>query len=77
MIGKTHRMVVLGVAVSLIAGTLVGCAEVQPWQKEHLARPHMAFEPDPLQARSREHLFTSKEASSGGYGVGGGGCGCN
>ena len=61
----------------LLVLQLSACTNVQPWEKEHLALPHMAFEPDPLQARSREHMFTSREASSGGFGIGGGGCGCN
>jgi hypothetical protein len=54
-----------------------GCAPVKPWQKEYLARPDMSFEPDPLEAKSRQHVFTSREAAFGSYGVGGGGCGCN
>jgi hypothetical protein len=32
---------------------------------------------DPLTQRFDEHTYTSKEAASGGSGVGGGGCGCN
>ena len=61
----------------LLAGALSGCTTVQPWQKEHLALAHMAFEPDPLEARFKQHVYASKEGSSGGYGIGGGGCGCN
>lgn len=62
----------------LIALTLMqGCAPVKPWEREFLAKSHMAFDPDPLEARSKQHVYFSKEASSGGYGVGGGGCGCN
>ena len=37
----------------------------------------MQFDPDPLEARMNQHVYTSKEGSSGGYGIGGGGCGCN
>lgn len=57
-----------------------GCAlppPVQPWEKGHLAKPIMALEPDPLEAALQRHIHTSREAASGGYGVGGGGCGCN
>jgi hypothetical protein len=32
---------------------------------------------DPLEAATDEHIYFSKEASSGGQGFGGGGCGCN
>ena len=50
---------------------------VQPWQRGDLARPEMAFDPDPLQAAYRRHVDFSKEAASGGATLGGGGCGCN
>jgi hypothetical protein len=63
--------------VSLPALLLVGCADVKPWQKGELAKPGMAFEGDPLASRLAQHIYFSKENASGGYGVGGGGCGCN
>ena len=72
--GKLCQYLSLVLILSVVAS---GCVPVKPWQKEHLALPTMAFDPDPLEARSRQHAFTSKEASFGGYGVGGGGCGCN
>lgn len=56
---------------------LSGCTPVKPWEKEYLAKPIMAFDPDPLETKSKQHLYFSKEGSSGGYGIGGGGCGCN
>jgi hypothetical protein len=66
------------IVVLLVAGAaLAGCAQVQPWEKGTLARPEMTFESDPLQARFEQHIYFSKENASGGYGVGGGGCGCN
>jgi len=37
----------------------------------------MQFDPDPLDTRTTQHIYTSKEAATGGYGAGGGGCGCN
>lgn len=56
---------------------LTGCVNVQPWERGYLARPEMALDPDPAEARLMRHAYQSKEASGGGYGVGGGGCGCN
>jgi Domain of unknown function (DUF4266) len=59
---------------------LGGCShlgEVNAWEKGHLAKPSMTFEADPLEQRFVQHIYASKENSSGGYGVGGGGCGCN
>ena len=64
----------------LILLVLSGCSigqTVQPWEKETLARPEMTFEGDPLDTKYTEHIYSSKEAASGGSGVGGGGCGCN
>ena len=67
------------VAVALVA-LLAGCASMQPpkpWEKGQLAKPAMQFDADPIDARLADHIYTSKEAGSGGRGVGGGGCGCN
>ncbi len=59
-----------------LSGCAIGTA-VQPWEKETLARREMTFEGDPLDTKNTEHIYSSKEAASGGSGVGGGGCGCN
>ena len=64
---------------ALLALTLCGCASVpvQPWQRDVLARPEMSLDNAPLDAAIDDHIYFSKEASSGGRGFGGGGCGCN
>ena len=64
-------------AVSLAA--LAGCADLgaRPWQRGTLARPDMQLEAEPVLAGLDDHIYFSKEASSGGRGFGGGGCGCN
>jgi hypothetical protein len=56
-----------------------GCAvqRVQPWERDILAQKKMQFIPDQVQNAFDEHICFSKEASSGGESVGGGGCGCN
>lgn len=51
--------------------------EVKPWQRGTLAREDMQLVPNPVQHGLDEHIYFSKEAASGGSGVGGGGCGCN
>ncbi len=57
---------------------LQGCSvKVAPWERGNLAKPHMMGSPFPNREALREHVFTSKEASQGGYGGMGGGCGCN
>jgi hypothetical protein len=67
----------IGLLIACVA--LQGCAsvEVEPWQREVLARPEMSLDAYPLDAAIDEHVYFSKEASSGGRGFGGGGCGCN
>ena len=47
------------------------------WERGNLAKPQMALETEALDSELMKHMFSSKEAASGGYGVGGGGCGCN
>lgn len=51
--------------------------EVKPWEKDILAQKAMQFPQDEMFSYSDDHIFFSKEASTGGNGVGGGGCGCN
>ena len=50
---------------------------IQPWERDLLAKDSMQLVPDYLDNFMDEHIYFSKEASSGGQGVGGGGCGCN
>lgn len=67
-------------AAILLVMALAGCATMsppQPWERGTLARPEMQFDPDPLDTKITQHIYTSKEAATGGYGAGGGGCGCN
>ncbi len=67
------------IAVALVAA-LAGCATFappQPWEKGTLAKPEMQLDADPLNAKLNDHVYASKEAVTGGVGVGGGGCGCN
>jgi hypothetical protein len=63
----------------IVIVALTGCAFAppKPWEKGELARPDMQFDADPLEAKSNQHVYTSREGAAGGYGVGGGGCGCN
>ena len=58
---------------------LTGCSNlgVEPWERDVLARDDMAVDNAPLDTAFDEHIYFSKEASSGGSGFSGGGCGCN
>ena len=50
---------------------------VKPWERDLLAKPGMALDHDPLESGLDDHIYFSKEATSGGRGFAGGGCGCN
>ena len=66
--------------ITLITMTVLsGCSSlgVQPWERDVLAQKKMQLDPYPLDTYLDEHIYYSKESSSGGKGVGGGGCGCN
>ena len=67
------------IAVLLAAGLCAGCSTLgpRPWEKDLMARPEMQPNPQPLRAAADDHIYFSKEASSGGRGFAGGGCGCN
>jgi hypothetical protein len=65
--------------VLVVAATtnIVGCANVQPWEREVLARDDMQLDAHALDSAFDDHIYFSKEGTSGGRGFGGGGCGCN
>ncbi|MEH6825245.1 MAG: DUF4266 domain-containing protein [Motiliproteus sp.] len=67
------------VTTAILATLLSGCADlgVKPWQRDLLAQPEMQLISDPVEAGLDDHIYFSKEATSGGRGFGGGGCGCN
>jgi hypothetical protein len=63
----------------LVMGTISGCSSmgVEPWERDVLAKDEMQLTSNPVEAALDDHIYFSKEASSGGRGFGGGGCGCN
>ena len=67
------------VAVGLVALGSSGCAALgaKPWQHDLLAERAMQVDSYPLQSSMDDHIYFSKEASSGGRSYAGGGCGCN
>lgn len=68
-----------GTIIVLLGSTLGGCASlgVKPWERDLLAQPAMALNASPLDSALNDHIYFSKEASSGGRSFAGGGCGCN
>jgi hypothetical protein len=71
---KTRPLAFLLLVVPVV---LTGCANVQPWERAALADYTVVADRDPLTEINAEHMWFSREATSGGRGVGGGGCGCN
>ena len=71
------RHVLLAALFIWLAFNTTGCATVQPWERGYLADYTMRPDRDPLSIHFDEHMWFSREAASGGRGVGGGGCGCN
>jgi len=63
----------------LLTAAVTGCSSmgVEPWERDVLAKEEMQLTTDPVEAALDDHIYFSKEASSGGRGFGGGGCGCN
>ncbi len=70
------RSVIVGVLCAMILG---GCAHmgVEVWERDVLAKPTMQLDAGAIDRGIDDHIYFSKEASSGGRGFGGGGCGCN
>ena len=69
------KYALLFVAVILASG----CSSlgVEPWERDLLAKEQMALTSSPIDSALDDHIYFSKEASSGGKSFGGGGCGCN
>jgi hypothetical protein len=70
-------ILLLGI-VALLASA---CAPLEPWvkpyEREHLADPIMAIDPDPVSSSYMDHVFEVREGAKGATGAGGGGCGCS
>ena len=69
-------LVLIAIVASAVLG---GCAAplVRPWDRDLLAEKSMSFDPLPMMNAVDDHIYFSKEGSTGGQNVGGGGCGCN
>jgi hypothetical protein len=75
------RKVWRGVALAVLALALAGCGNIEPWVKPYerqaLADPIMAFDPNPVSAAYLDHVYEAREGARGATGAAGGGCGCN
>lgn len=71
---RKYRVVYVCLALLLVSSCSIG---VKPWERDLLAKPAMQLDAYPIDSALDDHIYFSKEASSGGRGFGGGGCGCN
>ncbi|MCG8316337.1 MAG: DUF4266 domain-containing protein [Pseudomonadales bacterium] len=62
--------------ISILFSSACSLPAVKAWERGDLASQSMDWTPDPVQAALREHIYSSKEGSSGGVKASGGGCGC-
>ncbi|ABV38422.1 lipoprotein, putative [Shewanella sediminis HAW-EB3] len=69
-----RTIISIAIAISLSACSSLG---VEPWEKDQLARADMALDSEKLDLALDDHIYFSKEGSSGGRSLAGGGCGCN
>lgn len=63
--------------MSILMATGCSSLGVEPWERDLLAKKEMSLNASPLDASLDDHIYFSKEASSGGRSFAGGGCGCN
>ena len=73
-VSKMKLALLTAFTVSLSACSSLG---VEPWERDLLAKKEMALTSSPVDAALDDHIYFSKEASSGGKSFGGGGCVCN
>lgn len=73
-----RRLAGLVLAV-LLASLTTGCAatRMKAWDRDLLSEKKMRFIPSASEFAVDQHIYFSKEGSTGGQDVGGGGCGCN
>jgi Domain of unknown function (DUF4266) len=73
--GRLLRALVGALAIAVGSG----CATLgaKPWEHDLLAEHSMQVDSYPLETTIDDHIYFSKEASSGGRSFAGGGCGCN
>ena len=69
----------LGALTLVVSLASTGCASLgaHAWEHDLLAERAMQVDPYPAEASIDDHIYFSKEASSGGRSFSGGGCGCN
>ncbi len=77
---KTSLISRILLTTALLA-VLSACSPIEPWvkpyERDRLADPIMALDPDPVSTAYIHHVYEAREGARGGEGSAGGGCGCN
>ena len=76
LVVRTSKMMV-GLTVLAALSGCMATEPVAPYERGYLAEEGMQWEEHSRNEKLKGHVYTSKEASSGGAGAAGGGCGCN
>ncbi|MEJ6568593.1 MAG: DUF4266 domain-containing protein [Akkermansiaceae bacterium] len=71
------KVILSGLFAALALSSCSGLGAGPQGPTSILSRPDMQMDPSPLISALDDHIYFSKEASSGGRSFGGGGCGCN
>ena len=71
------KRIIYAVCFVGFAASLGACSTVKPWERGTLAEEAMLPDAYGVDAGLNDHTYFSKEATSGGNAIGGGGCGCN
>jgi Domain of unknown function (DUF4266) len=74
---KLQRIRILCLLSGMVLASGCSSLGVRPWQRDILAREEMRMDSNAVDAAIDDHMYFSKEASSGGRSFAGGGCGCN
>ena len=72
MIGLIKKMIYLAIPV-----LVTGCVNVEPRDRNFLAKEHMVSNPYELSAAFKAHVLESREGTQSASTLIGGGCGCN
>ena len=70
-------LLMLAMASLMLSGCAMFYEPPQAWERDILAQDKMLIGGHPQEAATDDHIYFSKEASSIGRNIGGGGCGCN
>lgn len=79
---RSLKPVLVATSLMLLSGCgitsdIFSISDVKPWERGTLAREDMQLVTDSIESSVDDHIYFSKEASTGGGGLQGGGCGCN